>query len=479
MPASFFARLGESFPAPGASGLSARALLGWMDRGEAARFLMEDCIFSTPLTCGVAEEIWESHKAVAESLPREESISPKKLPLSAADLNAVRKFRKKHSDEDAVVDFVRLNPMDLVIHQLWVSTEISDRYRESVTPDKWLHTALLNPPTDTRLKWRRETDTILIDLPHAEFFLAGPLQPSGQMRVSEARGFITVAFHANRALLLSGYHLTFACAQRVLEAVDAPRGVLFGVSNQLESMGSMADEVLRTMEGPRPPRMADLFDDRLFVAVKLRRRRHQMRIHFEVAAIDCEEDQTAAGRSPLIVPPAFAQTSGRGIAAESDVTSENRKQGGVAKSPDRKLDGFRDVQAIFDDALRHHQAGRIDHAVASYKRAIFVKPDYADAHSNLGIALLAQGRVVDAMTHSERALVLNPDHAVAHNTLGIALATQGRIDDAIAHYERALLIKSDYADAHINLGSACEAQGKFDHAEAHYPLGLARIRRKR
>ena len=63
-------------------------------------------------------------------------------------------------------------------------------------------------------------------------------------------------------------------------------------------------------------------------------------------------------------------------------------------------------------------AGRIDEAVALYKRGLSLKPDYADAHSNLGVALLSRGRVDEAVEHYERALALNPDHVHANNNLG-------------------------------------------------------------
>ena len=444
-----------------------------MAREQALKFLMEDCRFSTPLTLRAAEEIWESRKAIVENLPSEEILPARKLPLSAADLKAARKFRSKHPDAHYVVDFVRLNPMDLIVHQLWVSTAIADGYRDRVAPDKWLQTALLDPPSNSGLKSRREGNTIIFDLPHSEFFLAGPLQPNEQMRVSEADGFVTVAFHANRALLLRGYHRTFACAQFALGALNAPHGVLFGVSNQLASMGSEADNVRSTMEGPRPPRMSDWFDDRFSLPVTLRRRQYRMQIHYEVTEIDEGETQTAVGQGPLTAGPEFAETSRGGIEAEPDVLSENRQEHRTAKTPLRSPNALRNARSIYDDALRHYQAGRIDEAVALYERVLFLKPDHADTYNNLGVALVAQGRMVEAITHYERALVLNPDDANARSNLGMALAQLGRIDEAVVHYERALALNPDHPGAHNNLSVALLARGRIDEAVAHSNRALA------
>jgi tetratricopeptide (TPR) repeat protein len=127
---------------------------------------------------------------------------------------------------------------------------------------------------------------------------------------------------------------------------------------------------------------------------------------------------------------------------------------------------------MFADAVRYHQAGRIDEAVARYKRALAFNPHYAEAHNNLGVALAALGRMDGAVAHYERALVLKPDHVEAHNNLGVALAALGKMDGAVAHYERALVLKPDYAEAHHNLGITLAALGRTDDAVAHYERAL-------
>ena len=132
----------------------------------------------------------------------------------------------------------------------------------------------------------------------------------------------------------------------------------------------------------------------------------------------------------------------------------------------------RNVQGLFDEALRHHIAGRIDDAVARYRRLLALRPGYANAHNNLGLALVAQGKIGAAITHYERALVLNPDYVDAHNNLGIALVANCRIDDAVAHYERALALKPDCANTHCILGIALAAQGRIDDAVARYERAL-------
>ncbi len=47
-------------------------------------------------------------------------------------------------------------------------------------------------------------------------------------------------------------------------------------------------------------------------------------------------------------------------------------------------------------------------AIAHFQEAVRIKPDYANAHYNLGNALEQNGRVQDAITQYEEALRLNP-----------------------------------------------------------------------
>ena len=122
--------------------------------------------------------------------------------------------------------------------------------------------------------------------------------------------------------------------------------------------------------------------------------------------------------------------------------------------------------------MRLKDQGKLDEAVACYRRALELKPDYAEAHNNLGNALKDQGKLDEAVACYRRALELKPDFAEAHNNLGIALKDQGKLDEAVACYRRALELKPDFAEAHNNLGNALKDQGKLDEAVACYRRAL-------
>ncbi len=112
--------------------------------------------------------------------------------------------------------------------------------------------------------------------------------------------------------------------------------------------------------------------------------------------------------------------------------------------------------------------GRIEEAIAHYRRALGLNPGFPDAHTNLANALRVLGSNEQAIAHFERALELKPNQASVHNNCANALRVLGRQDKAIGHYERALAIQPDYVEAHHNLGLALAACGDLGRAIAHY-----------
>jgi eukaryotic-like serine/threonine-protein kinase len=72
---------------------------------------------------------------------------------------------------------------------------------------------------------------------------------------------------------------------------------------------------------------------------------------------------------------------------------------------------------------------------------------------------------------TRKPLRLKPDYAEAHNNLGNALRQKGQLDEAIAEYREALRLKKDFAEAHCNLGQALLLKGQFRQAVEEYRLG--------
>jgi tetratricopeptide (TPR) repeat protein len=112
------------------------------------------------------------------------------------------------------------------------------------------------------------------------------------------------------------------------------------------------------------------------------------------------------------------------------------------------------------------ELGRLDEALASYKQAIALKPDFAQAHNNLGNTLQELGSLNEAQESFTQALALKPNFAEAHFNLGITFKELGILDKSEASYTQAIVLKPDYAEAHSNLGVTLKELGRLDEAEA-------------
>ncbi len=95
----------------------------------------------------------------------------------------------------------------------------------------------------------------------------------------------------------------------------------------------------------------------------------------------------------------------------------------------------------FNLAVADHRSGKLEEAIAGYRRALESDSDDPDAHSNLGSALLARGDTDTAAEHFRAALAASPDHADAHFNLGLALAADGRMREAAERFQRTLEIR--------------------------------------
>ena len=98
-----------------------------------------------------------------------------------------------------------------------------------------------------------------------------------------------------------------------------------------------------------------------------------------------------------------------------------------------------------------YQGGKNGIAVDLITKALAIKPDYVDAHNNLGNALKDLGRHEEAATHCQKTINLKPDFAEAHYNLGVALQSLGKPEDAVAAYHKALGLKPAYPMAYTNL----------------------------
>ncbi len=104
-------------------------------------------------------------------------------------------------------------------------------------------------------------------------------------------------------------------------------------------------------------------------------------------------------------------------------------------------------------AQRFSESGRPEDAAGELQKAIRISPDYAVAHSNLGVQYIVMRRFDDARAEIERALEIAGPNAKDYANLAFAYIGLQRIDDGMATARRALDLDSSSAPAHYLLGS--------------------------
>jgi len=120
-----------------------------------------------------------------------------------------------------------------------------------------------------------------------------------------------------------------------------------------------------------------------------------------------------------------------------------------------------------------HLDGKVETAIQLLRKAIRIRPNIAEAHSNLGNALQKSGKTEEAIASYRKALAINPKLAAIHNNLGNALLEIGRIDEAISCFQNALVLKPDFVDVYCRLGSVLFKEGRVAEAVNNYRKALA------
>ena len=79
-----------------------------------------------------------------------------------------------------------------------------------------------------------------------------------------------------------------------------------------------------------------------------------------------------------------------------------------------------------------------------YRATIGQNPDCFVAHNNLGAILRKRGRIDGAVAQFRRAVALKPDYVLAQVNLGSALGCRGEFNAAMANFRKALEMRSRF-----------------------------------
>jgi Tfp pilus assembly protein PilF len=97
----------------------------------------------------------------------------------------------------------------------------------------------------------------------------------------------------------------------------------------------------------------------------------------------------------------------------------------------------RAAQDYFRGGLILAGEGRDAEAARSFRQALSIKPNWAEAHSLLGSALADTGNYKEAEAELRKAVTLKPDYAEGWNFLGQFLKKQGKEREAQEAFRKA------------------------------------------
>lgn len=132
-----------------------------------------------------------------------------------------------------------------------------------------------------------------------------------------------------------------------------------------------------------------------------------------------------------------------------------------------------ELALLLEEAVQHHQAGRLQHAEALYRQVLAVNPNHAHGLHLFGMAAHQGGHLEAAAELIGRAIAINGSVPDFHNNLGGVFQLLGRFDKAVRSYQRAVALQPDLIEAHYNLGKSQYLRGNRDAAIVQYRRALA------
>src|SRR5271169_1218654 len=115
--------------------VSAKGLLGWMSEDEALMFL-RNCVFDKPQSDAEMRALWQQYRDKVVKLGNRTvpTFNTHKLSLAeeSTGKTVVNKGRKAGGANLRRV--IKVDPRSLLIHQLWITVDQSERYADAPTP---------------------------------------------------------------------------------------------------------------------------------------------------------------------------------------------------------------------------------------------------------------------------------------------------------------------------------------------------------
>lgn len=125
-----------------------------------------------------------------------------------------------------------------------------------------------------------------------------------------------------------------------------------------------------------------------------------------------------------------------------------------------------DERALFNLGGYYFGQQEYEQAIARYKKATEIAPDYSPAYNILGYAYRQQGNYQEAEQAFRKYIELIPNDPNPYDSYAELLLKMGRFDDSIVQYKKALSMDSHFVPSHFGIAADLMYQGKHDDASA-------------
>jgi tetratricopeptide (TPR) repeat protein len=112
-------------------------------------------------------------------------------------------------------------------------------------------------------------------------------------------------------------------------------------------------------------------------------------------------------------------------------------------------------------------------ALEQFEAALKVRPNYPEASNMAGVCLLETGDAARAADLFRVAIQARPDAAGMHFNLGRALEALGKPEDALVEYSTAAKERKPYPEAEMAIGNLLNGKGDLPAAAEHFKVALA------
>ncbi len=125
------------------------------------------------------------------------------------------------------------------------------------------------------------------------------------------------------------------------------------------------------------------------------------------------------------------------------------------------------LRATLEQALEHHQAGRLPEAETLYRWVLRCQPGQPDALNLLGVMATAVGQPENAIELIRQAALQLPNEPDFHGNLAAAYQAAGRVADAVRHYRESIRLNPANVKQYLFLSDALVELGQPGEALSH------------